>query len=85
MYNFYIFFFLLFQAVDAGGSMFVHIFGAYFGLAVSFAFGMKEKPKEHPLEGSTYQSNIFAMIGNFFYFVLAFNDSHFFLTVIGCF
>ncbi|XP_034946674.1 ammonium transporter Rh type A isoform X2 [Chelonus insularis] len=55
-----------FMAVDTGGSMFVHVFGAYFGLAVSFAFGMKEKPKAHHLEGSTYQSDIFAMIGTIF-------------------
>ncbi|XP_072754718.1 rhesus blood group-associated glycoprotein Rh50 isoform X2 [Anoplolepis gracilipes] len=56
----------LFMAVDAGGSMFVHVFGAYFGLAVSFVFGMKERPKEHELEGSSYQSDIFAMIGTLF-------------------
>ena len=43
--------------------MFVHVFGAYFGLAVSFVFGLKEKPKEHDLEGSNYQSDVFAMIG----------------------
>ena len=43
--------------------MYVHVFGAYFGLAVSFVFGLKDKPKEHHLEGSTYQSDIFAMIG----------------------
>lgn len=46
--------------------MFVHVFGAYFGLAVSFAFGIKEKPKEHHLEGPNYQSDIFAMIGKFY-------------------
>lgn len=47
--------------------MYVHIFGAYFGLAVSFAFGMKYRPKEHHQEGSTYQSDIFAMIGKIFF------------------
>ncbi|XP_058797600.1 ammonium transporter Rh type B-B isoform X2 [Phymastichus coffea] len=55
-----------FGAVDAGDSMYVHAFGAYFGLAVSFVSGMKEKPKEHSLEGSTYESDIFAMIGTVF-------------------
>ncbi|XP_043465365.1 ammonium transporter Rh type B-B isoform X1 [Leptopilina heterotoma] len=54
------------MAVDAGDSMYVHVFGAYFGLAVSFVFGVKDKPKEHHLEGSTYQSDIFAMIGTVF-------------------
>ncbi|XP_008217364.1 ammonium transporter Rh type A isoform X4 [Nasonia vitripennis] len=55
-----------FVVVDAGDSMYVHAFGAYFGLAVSFVFGMKEKPKEHSLEGSSYESDIFAMIGTVF-------------------
>ncbi|XP_043590277.1 ammonium transporter Rh type A isoform X2 [Bombus pyrosoma] len=56
----------LLMAVDAGDSMFVHAFGAYFGLAVSFVFGMKDKPKEHNLEGASYNSDIFAMIGTVF-------------------
>jgi len=43
--------------------MFVHVFGTYFGLAISFVLGRKEKPKEHDLEGSSYQSDISAMIG----------------------
>lgn len=50
--------------------MFVHTFGAYFGLAISFVFGMKEKPKEHHLEGPSYNSDIFAMIGLFFLLVI---------------
>ncbi|XP_076657688.1 rhesus blood group-associated glycoprotein Rh50 isoform X1 [Halictus rubicundus] len=54
------------MAVDSGDSMFVHAFGAYFGLAVSFVMGMKEKPKEHHLEGPSYNSDIFAMIGTVF-------------------
>ncbi|XP_015594094.1 ammonium transporter Rh type A isoform X2 [Cephus cinctus] len=56
----------LLMVVDAGDSMFVHAFGAYFGLAVSFVFGVREKPKEHHLEGPSYQSDIFAMIGTVF-------------------
>ncbi|XP_061935703.1 ammonium transporter Rh type B isoform X2 [Apis cerana] len=56
----------LLMTVDAGDSMFVHTFGAYFGLAISFVFGMKEKPKEHHLEGPSYNSDIFAMIGTIF-------------------
>lgn len=55
-----------FMAVDAGDSMYVHAFGAYFGLAISFVLGMKDKPKEHHLEGASYQSDIFAMIGTVF-------------------
>ncbi|KAJ8684404.1 hypothetical protein QAD02_020196 [Eretmocerus hayati] len=55
-----------FAAVDDGGSVNVHAFGAYFGLAVSFILGMKEKPKDNSLERSSYQSDIFAMIGTLF-------------------
>ncbi|KAF7993399.1 hypothetical protein HCN44_007902 [Aphidius gifuensis] len=53
-----------FMAVDAGGSMYVHAFGAYFGLAVSFVIGLKNKPTENPK--SSYESDIFAMIGTIF-------------------
>ncbi|XP_017759249.1 PREDICTED: ammonium transporter Rh type A isoform X2 [Eufriesea mexicana] len=56
----------LLMVVDAGDSMFVHAFGAYFGLAVSFVLGMKGRPKEHHLEGPSYNSDIFAMIGTVF-------------------
>ncbi len=50
------------QAVDIGGSMFVHVFGAYFGLAASrvlFKPGFRTSQKE----GSVYHSDVFAMIG----------------------
>ena len=50
---------------DAGGSIFVHAFGAYFGLAVSYVLGRKKNALngENPLEGSSYTSDLFAMIG----------------------
>nr|CAD7258198.1 unnamed protein product [Timema shepardi] len=55
------------QAVDAGGSMYVHVFGAYFGLAVSLALGhgkvIAKSEGEDSKEGSSYTSDIFAMIG----------------------
>ena len=58
-------------AVDMGGSIFVHTFGAYFGLALSRAISTPErdhngKPKNHPLNGSNYMSDTFAMIGTLF-------------------
>lgn len=54
-----------YKAVDMGGSMYVHTFGAYFGLAVSYMLTNKEKVKSEK-NGSTYNSDIFAMIGTLF-------------------
>lgn len=57
-----------FKAVDIGGSIFLHMFGAYFGLAVSFVLNKKEHC-DHRKEGSVYHSDIFAMIGTLFLWV----------------
>ncbi|KAH6931635.1 hypothetical protein HPB50_026144 [Hyalomma asiaticum] len=57
-----------FKAVDIGGSIFLHMFGAYFGLAVSFMLNKKEHC-DHRKEGSVYHSDIFAMIGTLFLWV----------------
>lgn len=51
-------------AVDMGDSMFVHTFGAYFGLALSLMLYRRDSSTEK--EGSSYQSDIFAMIGTLF-------------------
>lgn len=59
----------IFKAKDSGGSIFVHVFGAYFGLAVSFALGHGKTISQGPgleKEGSSYNSDIFAMIGTVF-------------------
>lgn len=57
----------LLMVIDAGDSMFVHVFGAYFGLAISYVFGTKtNEPQDYDLEGASYQSDIFAMIGTVF-------------------
>ena len=62
---------LRFGAVDMGGSMFVHTFGAYFGLAVSKMLGPPSRVvdqlenQETPPE-STPTSDTFAMIGTVF-------------------
>jgi len=58
-------------AVDMGGSIFVHTFGAYFGLALSRALVTPKKDHNgeivnHPLNGSSYKSDTFAMIGTLF-------------------
>lgn len=52
----------MFQAVDIGGSIFIHTFGAYFGLAV--ARMLNRTPQyEHPRNGSVYHSDLLSMIG----------------------
>ncbi|KAL1139015.1 hypothetical protein AAG570_009076 [Ranatra chinensis] len=54
------------KVIDTGDSLTVHTFGAYFGLACSRVLG---KPKYKDMEGSSYQSDIFAMIGTLFLWV----------------
>jgi len=57
---------VVYEAVDMGGSMYVHTFGAYFGLAVSFMITNKDKVKASNKFGSSYNSDMFAMIGTLF-------------------
>ena len=51
-----------FHAVDAGGSIYVHTFGAYFGLAVSRVL-YTHKAVAHNKEISRYTSDLFATLG----------------------
>ena len=56
-----------YQAVDMGGSMYVHTFGAYFGLAVSYIITDYERlENDKKKEGSNKTSDTFAMIGTIF-------------------
>merc|ERR1711935_849816 len=54
------------HAVDMGGSMYVHTFGAYFGLACSWMLGPKKIADNNPNIGASYNSNLFAAIGTVF-------------------
>ncbi|XP_068209404.1 ammonium transporter Rh type A-like [Palaemon carinicauda] len=54
---------------DLGGSIVIHTFGAYFGLAFSRTVSRKVNVIEHPNEGSSYVSDIFSMIGTVFLWV----------------
>jgi len=66
----YICLFLL-QVNDVGGALMTHAFGAYFGLALSFAyhFGVKKNAIGHRGWDSTYTSDTFAMLGSLFLFL----------------
>jgi len=59
------------QAVDMGGSMYVHSFGAYFGLAVSAVMGAPkgDSKKAEKLNSAVYQSDLLAMVGTIFLFM----------------
>lgn len=54
-----------YKAVDMGGSMFVHTFGAYFGLAFSWMLGTPTAD-EVTEEGSSYTSDTFSLLGSIF-------------------
>ncbi|KAM4748218.1 ammonium transporter Rh type C [Rhinophrynus dorsalis] len=51
---------------DAGGSMTIHTFGAYFGLTVSWILNRPKLKENNNKEGSVYQSDLFSMIGTLF-------------------
>jgi len=51
------------NVTDVGGSMVVHAFGCYFGLAVSYVLGA---PKNVRHNASDYRGDLFSMIGTLF-------------------
>lgn len=55
----------LFQTKDAGGSMTIHTFGAYFGLMVTRILYRPNLDKSKDKNSSVYHSDLFAMIGKY--------------------
>ncbi|XP_068586918.1 ammonium transporter Rh type C [Cebidichthys violaceus] len=51
---------------DAGGSMVIHAFGGYYGLAISWVLYRPNLHQSKRLGGSVYHSDVFAMIGTLF-------------------
>lgn len=51
---------------DAGGSMVIHCFGGYYGLAISWVLYRPNLHQSKQLIGSVYHSDVFAMIGTLF-------------------
>lgn len=49
--------------LDCGGTIIIHVFGAYFGIAACCVLG---PPKRDGLNGSTYISDLFSLIGTVF-------------------
>ncbi|TRY64235.1 hypothetical protein TCAL_03556, partial [Tigriopus californicus] len=55
--------YIVLGAVDVGGAIFIHTFGAYFGLAVSLMARKRDVAKSERREGSTATTDLFAMLG----------------------
>ena len=53
------------KVADAGGSIIVHIFACYFGMAITFVLRRPEDTKNNPKEVVVYHSDLFAMIGRY--------------------
>lgn len=56
----------LLEVKDAGGSMTIHTFGAYFGLTVTWILYRPNLYLSKEREGPVYHSDLFAMIGTLF-------------------
>ncbi|XP_055789804.1 ammonium transporter Rh type C 1-like [Salvelinus fontinalis] len=56
----------LIHARDAGGSMVIHTFGAYYGLSISWMLYRPNLDQSKHRIGSVYHSDVFAMIGTLF-------------------
>eukprot|EP01089_Gocevia_fonbrunei_P006832 TRINITY_DN17841_c0_g1_i1.p1 TRINITY_DN17841_c0_g1~~TRINITY_DN17841_c0_g1_i1.p1 ORF type:complete len:441 (+),score=90.10 TRINITY_DN17841_c0_g1_i1:106-1428(+) len=57
------------QTVDIGGGIFIHTFGCYFGLAMSFFIANTNK-SSHPDERSSFSSDTFAFAGTLFLWIM---------------
>eukprot|EP00891_Asterochloris_glomerata_P004350 jgi/Astpho2/4350/Aster-08052 len=56
-------------ALDIGGSMTIHAFGAFYGLAASLVLSKPGSGSSHAKNGATYTSDITAMIGTIFLWI----------------
>ncbi len=56
---------IYFGAIDAGDSIFVHLYGAYFGMAASRML-YTDSAKDHQKQSSGYTSDLFSMVGTIF-------------------
>lgn len=60
--NFICIFFILFKAQDIGKSIYVHVFGAYFGLAIARSM-QDNRTIKNDKQISDRNSNMFSLIG----------------------
>jgi len=57
------------ECVDIGGGIFIHTFGCYYGLAVTW-FLTSPSTKGHPDNTSSYSSDVFSMAGTVFLWIM---------------
>ncbi|KAM5291789.1 ammonium transporter Rh type C [Ctenodactylus gundi] len=57
------------EVKDAGGSMTIHTFGAYFGLTVTWILYRRNLEQSKQRQSSVYHSDLFAMIGTLFLWI----------------
>eukprot|EP01120_Amphizonella_sp_Union-15-10_P016293 TRINITY_DN8546_c0_g1_i1.p1 TRINITY_DN8546_c0_g1~~TRINITY_DN8546_c0_g1_i1.p1 ORF type:complete len:486 (-),score=52.93 TRINITY_DN8546_c0_g1_i1:81-1538(-) len=60
---------LTLKALDIGGGMFIHVFGCYFGMSMTF-FLSHNKSYKHPNNRSNYVSDLFSLAGTLFLFMM---------------
>ncbi|KAG2500851.1 hypothetical protein HYH03_001612 [Edaphochlamys debaryana] len=60
-----------FKALDMGGTIVIHLFGAYYGLAASYMLSRKQPMHgvDNPKNTGAYLNDIFSMIGTIFLFI----------------
>lgn len=62
----------IFKSLDDGGTIVIHVFGGYFGVASLFFFNPRaacqEKTKEKPLDSGNYLTDLVSMTGTLFLF-----------------
>jgi ammonium transporter Rh len=62
--------YLVLGAIDIGGSMYIHTFGCYFGLAASYFFNPKRAIEDKEGRGvGGYNSQLIAMVGTLFLYM----------------
>jgi len=49
--------------LDCGGTIIIHVFGAYFGIACAYTFG---EAKDNELNTNAYHADIFSLVGTLF-------------------
>ena len=62
------------EALDVGGSITIHAFGAYYGLAASMMLSIAGSGANHDKNGASYSSDMTAMIGTIFLWLFWVSD-----------